>query len=83
MGIVTVNNALTIQGHTRTTGIIRYTGIPIKGNWAFEIEVDNCREIVDYLKASTADTVEVELNPKGLWVAGRRLVNRWKKNRYR
>lgn len=79
MGIVTVNNALTIQGHTRTTGIIRYTGIPIKGNWTFEIEVDNCREIVDYLKANTAETVKVELNPKGLWVAGRRLVNLWDK----
>lgn len=79
MGIVTVDNVLTIQGHTRTSGIVRYTDIPIKGNWAFGVSVPICREIVDYLKASTADTVEVELNPKGLWVAGRRMVNLWEK----
>lgn len=79
MGIVTVDNMLTIQGHTKTSGIIRYTGIPIKGNFAFEVLVSNCREIVGYLKASTAKTVEIELNPKGFWVACRRLVNLWEK----
>lgn len=75
LGIVTTDGRLTIQGHDKTSGIIRYTELPIKGNIAFEVPVSSCREVVELLKATAADTVEVELNLKGLWVAGERLVN--------